>query len=103
MAGGMDAEVGHVIVWPGTDREEITGAIHYPMDAEDVICNNSGGGGGWGDPRRRDPQQVLDDVVNDLVSLEAARRDYGVAIDPETGAIDEAATASLRGQAQREE
>ncbi len=96
MAGGMDAEVGHVIVWPGTDRQEITGAIHYPMDAEDVICNNSGGGGGWGDPRERDVGLVLEDVINDLVSLESARRDYGVAIDPETMSIDEAATAELR-------
>ncbi len=97
MAGGMDAEVGHVIVWPGTDREERTGAIHYPMDAEDVICNNSGGGGGWGDPRERDPQLVLEDVVNDFVSVDSARRDYGVAIDPHTLTIDEAATAALRG------
>ena len=97
MAGGMDAEVGHVIVWPGTDREERTGAIHYPMDAEDVICNNSGGGGGWGDPRERDPQQVLHDVINDFVSVDSAQRDYGVAIDPHTLTIDEAATAALRG------
>ncbi len=96
MAGGVDAEVGHVIVWPGTDRQEITGAIHYPMDAEDVICNNSGGGGGWGDPRERDAGLVLEDVINDLVSLESARRDYGVAIDPKTMSIDEAATADLR-------
>ena len=96
MAGGRDAEVGHVIVWPGTDKQEITGAIHYPMDAGDVICNNSGGGGGWGDPRERDAGLVLEDVVNDLVSPESARRDYGVAIDPKTMTIDEAATADLR-------
>ena len=98
MAGGKDAEVGHVIVWPGTDKQEITGAIHYPMDAGDVICNNSGGGGGWGDPRERDAGLVLDDVINDLVSLESARRDYGVAIDQATMSIDEAATADLRNQ-----
>jgi 5-oxoprolinase (ATP-hydrolysing)/N-methylhydantoinase B len=30
------------------------------------------------------------------VSLEAARRDYGVVIDPETWTVDEAATAALR-------
>ena len=53
------------------------------MGAEEVICNNSGGGGGWGDPREREAQRVLDDVINDFVSLDAARRDYGVAIDAE--------------------
>jgi N-methylhydantoinase B len=38
------------------------------------------GGGGYGDPFERDPSAVLDDVLNGYVSLEAARRDYGVVI-----------------------
>ena len=96
MEGGMSAEAGHVVVWPGTDREEKTGAIHYQMAAEDVIQNNSGGGGGWGDPLERDPQRVLEDVVNGYVSLESAQRDYGVVIDAATMCIDEAATAARR-------
>lgn len=41
---------------------------------------NPPGGGGYGDPRQRDPQQVLADVVNGLVSIEAAREVYGVAV-----------------------
>ena len=39
-----------------------------------------GGGGGFWNPLERDPQQVLADVRSGYVSLEAARRDYGVAI-----------------------
>jgi N-methylhydantoinase B len=39
------------------------------------------GGGGYGDPFARDPELVLADVVEGYVSLEAARRDYGVAIE----------------------
>jgi N-methylhydantoinase B len=39
------------------------------------------GGGGYGDPRLRDPQLVLADVLDGYVSLESARRDYGVAVD----------------------
>jgi N-methylhydantoinase B len=38
------------------------------------------GGGGYSDPKTRDPQRVLDDVVNGYVSIEAAQRDYGVSI-----------------------
>ncbi len=98
MEGGQDADVGHVIVWPGTDKEERTGAIYYRMDAEEVIQNNSGGGGGWGDPRERDAQQVLEDVINGYVSPESAHEDYGVAIDMATMTIDEAKTASLRSK-----
>ena len=61
-----------------------------------MLQNNSGGGGGWGDPRERDPQRVLEDVINDFVSLESARKDYGVVIDEASMSINEAATAALR-------
>ncbi|AEA24661.1 Hydantoinase B/oxoprolinase [Pseudonocardia dioxanivorans CB1190] len=60
------------------------------------------GAGGWGDPHRRDPAAVLRDVRDGYVSVEGARRDYGVAVegDPETAPdrlrVDEAATAVLR-------
>ncbi len=96
MAGGHDADAGHVVVWPGTEREERTAAIHYQMNAEDILQNNSGGGGGWGNPLERDPQRVLDDVINEFVSLKSAREDYGVVIDTDNWAVDEAATAALR-------
>ena len=96
MNGGLDGAVGKVVVWPGTDKEEVTGAIHYPMAAEDVIENYSGGGGGWGDPHRRDPQRVLTDVRDELVSLRSAREDYGVAINTENWTVDAEATATLR-------
>jgi N-methylhydantoinase B len=46
----------------------------------DVICLGLPGGGGLGDPRTRDPQQVLDDVLDGLISVDEARRDYSVAI-----------------------
>ena len=52
------------------------------------------GGGGYGDPFERDPAMVLADVLDGLVSVEQARRDYGVAL--EAGQVDEAATAALR-------
>jgi len=41
---------------------------------------NGAGGGGYGDPMQRSPELVLDDVVNEYVSIEAAEREYGVAI-----------------------
>ncbi len=98
MNGGSDALAGKVVVWPGTEKEEVTGAIHYPMAAEDVIENHSGGGGGWGDPKKRDPQLVLADVRDEFVSLQSAHDDYGVAIDRETWTVNEEATAALRAE-----
>ena len=62
----------------------------------DVFRHELAGGGGWGDPFTRDPAAVLRDVRNDLVSAEAARTDYGVAIDVEGWTVIEAETEALR-------
>lgn len=51
--------------------------------------------GGYGDPKERDPERVLDDYLDDLISLEQAEGIYGVRIVEDR--IDEAATAALRG------
>ena len=54
------------------------------------------GGGGYGDPKARPAAQVAAEVKNGVVSLDAAREAYGVVVDAETFAVDEAATAELR-------
>lgn len=61
----------------------------------DAIQLGLPGGGGVGNPFERDPQRVLDDVLDGLVSVEAAARDYGVVIVD--GTIDQAATRRARG------
>jgi N-methylhydantoinase B len=60
----------------------------------------SGGGGGFGDPILRDPQAVLTDVREGLVSDRMAREIYGVVIVDD--AIDVAATAARRDEIRRE-
>ncbi|MFN8926971.1 MAG: hydantoinase B/oxoprolinase family protein [Rhodospirillales bacterium] len=57
---------------------------------------SSPGGGGVGDPRHRDPASVLADVRDGLVSREAARDVYGVALTADGRAVDEPATATRR-------
>jgi N-methylhydantoinase B len=57
----------------------------------------SPGGGGYGDPRTRDPSRVLRDVRDEIVSVAAAEREYGVAIAKDRRGIDEARTRELRG------
>jgi N-methylhydantoinase B len=70
---------------------------------------NLPGGGGYGDPFERDAELVLWDVINGYVSLEAARRDYGVVINyrgrpdqlvrlPAHYELDKAATLQCRTQ-----
>jgi N-methylhydantoinase B len=61
-----------------------------------VFHEMAGGGGGYGDPRLRPIEKVLDDVLNEVVSVERAREDYGVVVDPETLEVDRAATGRIR-------
>ena len=49
----------------------------------DVMSRIEAGGGGYGDPFKRPPEQVLNDVINGYVTPEGALRDYGVEIDLE--------------------
>jgi len=56
----------------------------------------TGGGGGYGNPHDRPPDEVLADVIDGYVSIDGARRDYGVAIDRATMTVDETATQELR-------
>ena len=49
-----------------------------------VVRIQTAGGGGWGDPAKRDPAKLEWDVLNGFVSLEGAKEDYGVTIDPKT-------------------
>ena len=56
------------------------------------------GGGGYGDAAARDPAKVQKDVRNELVSREAAERDYKVVINDDLS-VDEVATAAIRPDA----
>ena len=68
----------------------------YDLNEGDVYEIHESGGGGYGDPRRRDPERVRQDVVDGLVSVENARLDYAVVLDATTFEIDAAATEALR-------
>ncbi len=63
---------------------------------EETFMFESTGGGGWGNPYERPVEDVLNDIKDDFVSIEAAREQYGVVVDPETLTVDEAATEKYR-------
>jgi N-methylhydantoinase B len=62
----------------------------------DILYFNTWGGGGWGDPLKREPQLVLDDINRSLVSVKGATA-YGVVINDDMS-IDQTATSKLRAQ-----
>jgi N-methylhydantoinase B len=65
----------------------------------DAFRLRSGGGGGYGSPLARPIEDVANDVRQGYVSVAAAAELYGVVIDPETFAVDAAASARLRARA----
>lgn len=70
-----------------------TFCIHY---AGDILECYIGAAGGFGNPFEKDVEKVRDDVSNELVSIEGARKDYGVIINPVTLEVDYKATEELR-------
>ena len=66
------------------------------MKKDDAFLIRGGGGGGYGNPLERAIEEVEDDVRQGYVSVKAAAELYGVVIDPETLAVDGAATERLR-------
>ena len=83
----------------GGDERELTAKVTMtPMRRGDVFVHDQPGPGGWGDPLDREPGRVVRDVVNELVSLESARDDYGVVIDAATLEVDAGATARRRAE-----
>ncbi len=66
------------------------------MKPGDVVTIDAPGGGGYGNPSEREPQMVLHDVIEGYVSIEEAKSEYGVVIDPTTLEIDTEETDRLR-------
>jgi N-methylhydantoinase B len=67
-----------------------------PLERGDKLIIRTPGGGGYGDPLKRDPDLVLRDFLNGLVSIDAAQKDYGVVIDDENRLVLAEPTEELR-------
>jgi N-methylhydantoinase B len=65
------------------------------------IAIASPGGGGFGDPMERDPNSVLRDVVDGIVSSTKAHEVYGVVLTDDPLRVDAAASAALRAHGAR--
>jgi N-methylhydantoinase B len=104
IAGGKPGAPNLLKLRVGGPHEQVveTTAFYVPHEPGERYEYRYGGGGGWGDPLERDPQTVLDDVLDEYVSVEGARRDYGVvlrgSLEDLTLAIDWSATERLRAE-----
>jgi N-methylhydantoinase B len=96
--GGKPGRLARTVINPGPGEQPVNGKQSREFAHGDVISFQQSGAGGYGDPLARDPARVLDDVLDDYVSIEAARAEYGVVITGEGFdlRVDAAATERLR-------
>ena len=74
--------------------------ISTTIKAGERIYHRQAGAGGWGNRLERTPTAVARDVRNERVSLEAARKQYGVVLSEQTFQVDEEETRILREKMQ---
>jgi N-methylhydantoinase B len=97
----MDALANRIFISRDNDAVETfpTGKIHpTELATGDSFTVETAGGGGFWNPLERPAEKVLADVRSGYVSLENARRDYGVVIvqDGRRYELDAEATKHLR-------
>ena len=96
--GGQPGRPSNNILNPGPESLPLDSKLTMNIKYGDVFRHELAGGGGWGNPLERSIDKVVLDVRDGYVSLEGARRDYGVCIDLETGLADEEKTKSVRSE-----
>lgn len=92
--GGKDGLSNDVILDPGPGQSQIRKVSDFAVPRGGLISLVSGGGGGYGNPLERDPELVLNDVLEGYVSAADAATDYGVVIDGDQ--VNAARTLQLR-------
>jgi N-methylhydantoinase B len=68
----------------------------HRLEGGDVVRLVTGVGGGYGDPFKREPALVRDDVVDGYISCEEARKIYGVSLNTDAFEIDYPETQQVR-------
>ena len=88
------------VISSDTTKRQLRVNSFHAINEGDICEIVSQGGGGFGDPLERDPEHIMRDVADELVSVDKALMEYGVVIAGVEGAktIDWQATKNLRLQ-----
>jgi N-methylhydantoinase B len=97
--GGPGAQSKSLLTRAGEEPMQVPSKLDFTMRPGDVLDVWTTGGGGYGDPLDREPERVLEDVLDGKVSVESAREDYGVVVHERE--VDETATIDLRAEVRR--
>jgi N-methylhydantoinase B len=97
--GGKDSTLNKIeITYPdGKVYKTTTKDLVEGVPTGAFLFQQAGGGGGYGNPYLRSAEKVGEEVRNGIISVECAKADYGVVVDPDTFEINLEETEKLRG------
>jgi N-methylhydantoinase B len=99
--GGKAGKPGSVSLDPRGENRAIGSKISINVGQGDEFRYVLPGGGGWGDPLEREPDAVLRDLRNEIISERAARDEYGLVVEENPLRVDAKATEALRATMRR--
>ena len=94
--GGKGGAFGKCILNPGPKAEILPSKFLRTLQQGEVFRGEMPGSGGYGDPFKRDPDKVLEDVRQEKMTHAHALNEYGVVIDSETLEVDRLSTKNER-------
>jgi N-methylhydantoinase B len=98
LMGGRDGATSNNLLDDGKSWSQLPTKFTRPLAKGEAMRHTTAGAGGYGDPRRRDPELVLADVIDGKVTAEGAERDYGVVVRKAPWRVDLEATARMRNR-----
>lgn len=96
--GGGAAAPSLNILDPDGEARALPSKVTRTMSAGEVIRHEQAGGGGYGDPLRRDPMAVAEDIRDEKISPDFAKEQFGVILAADGLEVDMAATEDRRRQ-----
>ena len=98
--GGQDGLPNAVTVYRNGEKyvpEHLSKDQDIAIAPGDIVAVGTPGGGGFGDPRKRPPELVLQDVRRGYYTMEEARDMFSVVLSSDLTSVDGPATHALRG------
>ena len=102
LAGGGAGSPAENRLERGGKLQLLASKVGMAVERDDLVTHCQPGGGGYGDPLARDWDAISDDVWNEKISAEYARKHYRVVVDGKSGRVDVQATQDLRAGMQQQ-